>query len=362
MHIKEIDFVVLWVDGNDQRLNKLRREYWNKYKQHSPYLSPDPPRKEYADSNEIVYCLASILKNASFARRIHVITDCQRPPLEDLESLGFGKAEIAKISIVDHKDIFKNLPDLAPTFNAVSIETMLHCTPGLADHFVYMNDDFFILKPTTPADYFLAPEIPIVSGKITAYSQSYLRAKLWLLDIMSRRNNVRWSFINGCMSAAMIGGLRFRYIRLDHSPRPVFRPVLDRFFKSNSHILIKNAKHRFRHHRQFQPQALASCLSLRQGKLKVNPDDYKVGYIKAGDFQHLTSQDDCPGNAEQCKRLTLADTIIKDKSFLCIQNLDQAPEAARQNLLAQLALIVTPKRNNSLQSNVKNIDLEKQGL
>lgn len=92
---------------------------------------------------------------------------------------------------MDHRAIFENFSDLIPTFNAVSIETVIHRTPGLADHFVYMNDDFFILRNTSPSDYFAAPETPIISGRVLPYLRTYYRLKLSLLDILSKRKNVR---------------------------------------------------------------------------------------------------------------------------------------------------------------------------
>jgi hypothetical protein len=332
MQIKEIDFVVAWVDGNDPQLNKLRLKYWQEQDQSSCTPKPNPPPSQYANNNEIIYCIASILRNAAFVRRIHVITDRQTPALEALADFGFSDAELAKISIVDHRDIFGNLAELAPTFNAMSIETLIHRTPGLADHFVYMNDDFFILKPTSPSDYFAAPETPIVNGKILPYSRTYLRIKLSLLDILKKRKNVRWSFLTGCMSGAMAAGLRFRYVCLDHSPRPMFRPILNEYFESRPKVLRDNAKHRFRHHRQFQPQALASCLSLNQRKLKVNRDTGVVGYIRPDSASGFDAQFDAlideSGQPPESMR------------FLCIQNLDQAKELEQMRLLTYLGSVL----------------------
>lgn len=41
-----------------------------------------------------------------------------------------------------------------PTFSNYVVEQFLYLIPGLSDHFIHMNDDFMIDRPTTPADFF----------------------------------------------------------------------------------------------------------------------------------------------------------------------------------------------------------------
>ena len=54
--------------------------------------------------------------------------------------------------VVDHREI---LPaEALPTFNSHAIETALHKVPGLAEHFVYLNDDFFLGRPLGPEAFF----------------------------------------------------------------------------------------------------------------------------------------------------------------------------------------------------------------
>ena len=61
-------------------------------------------------------------------------------------------ADDPRITLVDHRDI---LPaDALPTFNSQAIETSLHKIPGLAEHFVYVNDDVFLARPTRPELFF----------------------------------------------------------------------------------------------------------------------------------------------------------------------------------------------------------------
>jgi hypothetical protein len=58
-----------------------------------------------------------------------------------------------KITIVDHKDIFKN-PAQLPTFNSQALECHLHRIANLSEHFIYFNDDVFALQPLSESDFF----------------------------------------------------------------------------------------------------------------------------------------------------------------------------------------------------------------
>ena len=341
MSIDEIDFVVSWVNGNDPRLNQLRLRYWQEQEQPIYPPSHNPPATQYANNNEIIYCLASILRNAKFVRRIHVITDQQKPPLEALLDFGFNETELAKISIVDHTLIFGNLIDLAPTFNSLSIESLIHRTPGLADHFVYMNDDFFILKETSPSDYFWAPKTPVIHAQFRPYSRTYHSIKQKLLDAQIRKKRVRWSFVDGCISAAIMSGLRFRYLQLEHSPLPMYRPILQDFFTANPLLLEENIRHRFRHHRQFLPQALASCLSFQCGSLKVKSSGNSVCYLKSNTLAQFNSQNQSTQSKKNTGHMPRAIKTSGETQFLCVQNLDQVNELERNTLLKFLHAALT---------------------
>lgn len=57
-----------------------------------------------------------------------------------------------KINIVNHKDFIPN--KYLPTFNSVPIELNFHRIKGLADKFVYFNDDMFIIDKVKKSDFF----------------------------------------------------------------------------------------------------------------------------------------------------------------------------------------------------------------
>lgn len=57
-----------------------------------------------------------------------------------------------KVHVVYHKDIIPR--EYRPTFNSCCIEMFLKNIPGLAEHFIYSNDDLFITEPMKKTDFF----------------------------------------------------------------------------------------------------------------------------------------------------------------------------------------------------------------
>ena len=81
--------------------------------------------------------------------KFFLVTDCQTHK--------WLTAEVASglcVEVVDHTIIFASFEDCLPTFNSKSIEAMLWRIPGLAEYFLYFNDDCFLVKYSSPKDFF----------------------------------------------------------------------------------------------------------------------------------------------------------------------------------------------------------------
>lgn len=144
----DIDLVYLWVNGNDPQWLTKRNACIGKTEEKSAVNCDG----RYADNDELKYSLRSIDKYAPWLRRIFIVTDNQVPVWLDTSN--------AKVRIVDHKEI---MPDVClPCFNSCLIEHFLYKIPGLAEHFIYANDDMFINKPVTPETFFGKDGLPIV--------------------------------------------------------------------------------------------------------------------------------------------------------------------------------------------------------
>ena len=58
-----------------------------------------------------------------------------------------------QIKIVNHQDYIPN--EYLPVFQANPIEINFHKIPGLSEHFVYFNDDMFLIAPVSKNDFFV---------------------------------------------------------------------------------------------------------------------------------------------------------------------------------------------------------------
>lgn len=141
IHNFDIDLVYLWVDGNDETwMNKK-----NKFLAQKTGLNIEATSKARTSNNEeLKFSLRSAEKYAPWIRKIFIITDEQQPAWLNLKN--------KRIEIVDIREI---LPTQAlPCYNSVVIEYFLYKIPGLAEHFIYANDDMFFQKDVDPNFFF----------------------------------------------------------------------------------------------------------------------------------------------------------------------------------------------------------------
>lgn len=82
---------------------------------------------------------------APWVRRIHFVTWGHLPPWLNVDH--------PKLHVVNHRDYIP--AKYLPTFNSHTIELNLHRIPGLAEQFVYFNDDMFLNAPVKPSDFFI---------------------------------------------------------------------------------------------------------------------------------------------------------------------------------------------------------------
>lgn len=142
-----IDFVVLWVDGNDPAWQKEKAKY-------SPQKTDDSNSpNRYRDWGLMPYWFRAVEKFTPWVRKIHFVTWGHTP--------SFLNTDNPKINIVRHTDYMPS--DVLPTFSSHALEVNLHRIPDLAENFVYFNDDMFILRPM-PETAFFQNNLPCTYG------------------------------------------------------------------------------------------------------------------------------------------------------------------------------------------------------
>ena len=150
-----VDVVFTWVDGADPEWNAAREARLAQLTgtaHATAQTRASSGQARYLDRGELRYGFRSLHLFAPWVRRIHLVTAGQVP--------SWLNPSHAQVNLVDHAEILP--PDALPTFNSHAIETALHRIPGLAEHFVYFNDDFLLGRPVRPEAFFTAAGQPAV--------------------------------------------------------------------------------------------------------------------------------------------------------------------------------------------------------
>lgn len=132
------DIVILWVDGNDPAWLEEKSKY-------APPAAVDSNSvNRYRDWGLLPYWFRAIEKHAPWVRKIHFVTWGHVPAFLNLDA--------PKLHIVRHEDFIPKA--YLPTFSSHTIEMNIHRIPDLAEHFIYFNDDMFLLRPMAPEQFF----------------------------------------------------------------------------------------------------------------------------------------------------------------------------------------------------------------
>lgn len=138
----DIDFVFPYLNNKDS--------VWVKQFKDFCILHGDTERlktinqERFEDVGLLPILLECLDKNMPWIRKIHIIVS-NKEQIPD-----YIKNE--RVNVVLHKDIIPQ--KYLPTYNSTTIEMYLRRIPDLAEHFIYSNDDIFILNEMKPEDFF----------------------------------------------------------------------------------------------------------------------------------------------------------------------------------------------------------------
>ena len=142
--MREIDLVITWVDGNDPE--------WRAQKAAVTGID-DGDSVRYRDWDLLRYLLRGVDAFLPWIRRVHLITWGHLP--------SWINTEAEKLQVVNHRDY---IPDSClPTFNSNAIELNMHRIDGLAEQFIYANDDMCFLRELSP-EFFFKDGLPVDIG------------------------------------------------------------------------------------------------------------------------------------------------------------------------------------------------------
>lgn len=250
----DIDFVITWVDMNDP---SWQAEY-ARYAQGRQNAKNGTSAARFRDNGLLRYWFRGVEKFAPWVRKIHFLTSGQKPEWLAVDN--------PKIHLVQHKDIIP--PQFLPTYNSVVIERYIHKIPDLAEHFVYFNDDFFIIN-SLPQERFFSGGLPCdiatfqynpswtywyktLNNNIKLINRHFDKREVMALHHDKWFNKsyglkARWNYI-----LAPYG--KFITLRVPHNAQPYLKTTFEEVWAAAEKELTETSSNRFRALSDYTPE------------------------------------------------------------------------------------------------------------
>ena len=327
--MEKIDFVLLWVDGNDPVWRKQKNHYLMQEKGLSQGDANNDCR--FRDYGLLRYWFRAVEKFAPWVNKVFFVTCGQKPDwLDDSNS---------KLRLVNHSDYIPS--DYLPTFHSNTIELNLHRIDNLSEHFVLFNDDMFLLRPVTP-DFFFKNDYPLLSCDLRIpyslrYYDNITRIMLNNYCVLQTKLDVYRLIMHNWKKNFNVMSLGFRRAvknmisiivnksfvpgQFGHLAYPHLKSTFTEIWNANPNALDITSRHKFRHD-DCVNHWLACAWNMTNGYF--NPVQEK----SRGEEITLNSKT----LDEACRiivnsaypQICLNDTSANDRPDLCFQGLQKA--------------------------------------
>lgn len=252
----DIDFVITWVDMDDPKWKEDFAECSGKIDNSHNSFS----EARFRDYGFLKYWFRGVEKFAPWVRKIHFVTCGQKPEWLDENN--------PKLNLVNHKDFIPE--QFLPTFNSSSIEMHMYKIPGLSEHFVYFNDDFFIIN-TVGKERFFKNGLPCDIAAFQyhpGFSQWEKRIKnnIRLINKHFDKKEVMNRFHDKWYNEIYGKKARFNYLlkyypkfitlRTPHNAQPYLKSTFEDIWSVVGEELMETSSHRFRSTADLTPELL----------------------------------------------------------------------------------------------------------
>ncbi len=218
----DIDIVFSWVDGAAIEWQRARAKRMKSY----VVGEGDDSHARFRQLDELKYALRSVYLFAPWIRTVFIVTDSPRPE---------WLAEHPRVHIVPSAEFFAD-PSVLPTHNSHAVESQLAGIDGLAEHFLYSNDDMFFARPVGPEAFF-SP------GGVTRFIEASTRIGLGDSNV-ERSGFENAARVNRRLLAGRFGKIITRH--LEHTPVPMRKTVLLELESEFPDDFARTAASRFR--------------------------------------------------------------------------------------------------------------------
>src|SRR5690625_716049 len=251
----KIDFVIPWVDGSDPNWQNEKSKY-------DKTVTGDKRNIRYRDLDNLIYWFRGVEKFAPWVNKIHFVTWGHLP--------SWLNTQHPKLNILYHQDF---IPEkYLPTFNTRPIELNFHRIEGLSNHFVYFNDDMFIIKPTEKKDFFkkgLPCDTAVLMPLISKFRNSTMANVANVMEVINttyeknraiKKNISKWFHISYgkylLSTLLMLPYKDFTGFLNQHLPNSYLKSTYEELWEDEYKILDKTCDNKFRTGRDVNQQLL----------------------------------------------------------------------------------------------------------
>lgn len=247
----DIDVVIPWVDPTDKEWQASK----NKFLKDLNNDKVDNSENRFRDWDNFKYVFRGIDKFMPWVHKIYLITCGQVPDW-------MNKEADDRLVIVNHSDYIPK--EYLPTFSSHPIELNLHRIKELSEHFIYLNDDYFVINETSPEDFFVdglpcdyALEDPITPDHKDIFNNILINNMVLLNSHYDRRTVLKEQkkkFYSMCDKKAFVTNMCFRPLKRNHFfglhyshlASNILKSTIEKVWTENREILEATSSHKFR--------------------------------------------------------------------------------------------------------------------
>lgn len=321
-----IDFVIPWVDGNDQMWRRDFSFYLSQYE------SIDDTRSiRYRNWENLLYWFRGVEKFAPWVNKVHFITCGQIPDWLNLQA--------SKLHFVKHSDYIP--AQYLPTFSSRSILLNLHRIVGLSEHFVLFDDDTFLIDKIKPERFF-RKGLPCDKAALNALSpvpfMHLVYNNMCIINSSFRKREVLrkniWKWLSPhagnklLRTLALLPWQNFSSFYEPHLPQGYLKSTFEELWDRHRDVLLRTTASRFR------------------SVSDVSPWLFRDWQLAKGDFVPLNVEKDSAGLMISHDSLDKIVRIIEkqQKKIICFHENEETPfEIAKQRINAAFAKILPEK-------------------
>ena len=223
----QIDIVLPFYNDSDKHWRNILYKYMQQEGSNDRQVTGE---ERYRDWENLKYWFRGVEENCKWVNKVFLVVADESQIPEWLNR------DYEKLKIVLHKDYIPR--KLLPTFNIMTIEDYFCKIPDLSNNYIYCNDDYFFLNPTSEGMFFV--------DNLPVYKDT--QAEIKTLDTSGIDGTFYQCLNNGMDLQLKILGDKAHWYALDHLPVSHKKDFENNYYDE---FIEANNKSRFRDRNNF---------------------------------------------------------------------------------------------------------------